>query len=97
MTPEIWEAVEEKANELAAKLSVPVQSGQAYATIDRLDGFKKSRPTTRICRCDARGRSPLRSELSRHDVSGLRLPSADFPFCSRGRCVAERCPMLVSA
>lgn len=41
MTPEIWEAVEGKANELADKLSVPVQSGQAYATIDRLDGFEK--------------------------------------------------------
>jgi hypothetical protein len=41
MTPEIWKAVEEKASELAAKLSVPVQSREAYATIDRLDGFKK--------------------------------------------------------
>lgn len=41
MTPEIWEAIEGKANELARKLSVPVQAGQAYATIDRLDGFEK--------------------------------------------------------
>lgn len=41
MTPEIWEAVEGKANELARKLRVPVQPGQAYATIDRLDGFEK--------------------------------------------------------
>jgi hypothetical protein len=41
MTPEIWEAIEGKANELARKLSVPVQSGQAYATIDGLDGFEK--------------------------------------------------------
>ena len=41
MTPEIWEAIEGKANELACKLSVPVQSGQAYAAIDGLDGFEK--------------------------------------------------------
>ena len=41
MTPEIGEAIEGKANELARKLSVPVQSGQAYATIDGLDGFEK--------------------------------------------------------
>ena len=41
MTPEIWEAIEGKASELAAKLSVPVEAGQAYATIDRLDGFEK--------------------------------------------------------
>jgi hypothetical protein len=41
MTPEIWGAVEGKAGELAARLRVPVQSGQAYATIDRLDGFEK--------------------------------------------------------
>jgi hypothetical protein len=41
MTPDIWKTVEGKANELAGKLSVPVQSGQAYATIDRLDGFER--------------------------------------------------------
>jgi hypothetical protein len=41
MTPEIWETVEGKANELARDLHVPVQSGQAYAAIDRLDGFEK--------------------------------------------------------
>ena len=41
ITPEIWEAIEGKASELAARLQVPVQPGQAYATIDRLDGFEK--------------------------------------------------------
>jgi hypothetical protein len=41
MTPEIWAAIEGKATELAGQLRVPVQSGQAYATIDRLDGFQK--------------------------------------------------------
>jgi myo-inositol-1-phosphate synthase len=41
MTPEIWETIEAKANELARKLSVPVQAGQAYAAIDGLDGFEK--------------------------------------------------------
>ena len=41
MTPEIWEVVEGKANDLASELRVPVQSGQAYAAINRLDGFEK--------------------------------------------------------
>jgi hypothetical protein len=41
MTPDIWEVVEGRANELAGELKVPVQPGQAYATIDRLDGFEK--------------------------------------------------------
>jgi hypothetical protein len=41
MTPEIWETIEGKANELARDLRVPVQAGQAYATIDGLDGFEK--------------------------------------------------------
>ena len=41
MTPEIWAAIEDKAKELAGKLSVPVRPGDAYATIDRLDGFEK--------------------------------------------------------
>ena len=40
MTPEIWEAIEGKANDLARELRVPVQSGQAYAAINRLDGFE---------------------------------------------------------
>ena len=35
--------VEGKANELARALSVPVQSGQAYATIAGLDGFEKAK------------------------------------------------------
>lgn len=41
MTPEIWEVIEGKANELARKLNVPVEARQAYAAIDRLDGFEK--------------------------------------------------------
>ncbi len=41
MTPEIWEAVEGKANDLARDLRVPVQSGQAYAAINGLDGFER--------------------------------------------------------
>jgi len=40
VTPEIWEAIEGKANDLASELNVPVQSGQAYAAINRLDGFE---------------------------------------------------------
>ena len=40
MTPEIWVVVEGKANDLASELRVPVQSGQAYATINGLDGFE---------------------------------------------------------
>jgi hypothetical protein len=40
MTPEIWAVVEGKANDLASELRVPVQSGQAYAAINRLDGFE---------------------------------------------------------
>jgi hypothetical protein len=40
VTPEIWEAIEGKANDLARELRVPVQSGQAYAAINRLDGFE---------------------------------------------------------
>lgn len=41
MTPEIGEAIEGKASELARKLSVPVQAGQAYATLNGLDGFEQ--------------------------------------------------------
>jgi len=41
VTPEVLEAIEGKANELARKLSVPVQPGQAYAAINGLDGFEK--------------------------------------------------------
>jgi hypothetical protein len=40
MTPELLETIEGKANELARDLRVPVQSGQAYATINGLDGFE---------------------------------------------------------
>jgi len=40
ITPEMWAVVEEKANHLARDLRVPVHSGQAYATVNRLDGFE---------------------------------------------------------
>lgn len=40
MTPEIWEVVEGKAKDLAHELRVPMQPGQAYAAINRLDGFE---------------------------------------------------------
>ena len=41
ITPQLLEAVEELSNELARELGVPVQSGQAYATINGLDGFER--------------------------------------------------------
>lgn len=41
VTPEILQAVEDRANDLARELRVPVEAGQAYATLDGLDGFER--------------------------------------------------------
>jgi hypothetical protein len=40
ISPEVMETIEDKSVELAQTLGVPVEPGQAYETINRLDGFE---------------------------------------------------------
>jgi hypothetical protein len=46
LTPDIWNAVESAARQLARELRLPVAEGGAYGAIDRLDAFLKSEGDT---------------------------------------------------